>query len=189
MPMFVPCFPYVKICDMMQSFEGQIRIASSDSVLDTYVHALLVLKCLVLSFSIHMFVPLCDMMQSFEGQIQVASSDSVLDTYVHALRILKCLVLSFSMHMFVPCFSHVKILNIKGRIGVRSLDTVLDAYVCSLLEKDEGPPHEKKFVSAVKIPTEDGIFYITGDKKSRVKEADNSAASCMIQSLKELRYL
>ncbi|XP_012442277.2 ribonuclease 3-like protein 2 [Gossypium raimondii] len=57
------------------------------------------------------------------------------------------------------------------------------------LEKDEGPPHEKKFVSAVKIPTEDGIFYITGDKKSRVKEAENSAASCLIQSLKEMRYL
>ncbi|XP_022717906.1 ribonuclease 3-like protein 2 [Durio zibethinus] len=57
------------------------------------------------------------------------------------------------------------------------------------LEKDEGPPHEKKFISAVKIPTEDGIFYTTGDEKSRVKEAENSAASCMIRSLQESGYL
>ncbi|MFQ6641933.1 hypothetical protein Gotur_014985 [Gossypium turneri] len=145
MPMFVPCFSYVKICDMMQSFEGQIRVASSDSVLDTYVHALLILKCLVLSFS---------------------------------------------MHMFVPCFSYVKILKDgSGFCVVIVLTKFRRTMPGSRLEKDEGPPHEKKFVSAVKIPTEDGIFYITGDKKSRVKEAENSAASCLIQSLKEMRYL
>ncbi|XVF33960.1 hypothetical protein REPUB_Repub18cG0016100 [Reevesia pubescens] len=57
------------------------------------------------------------------------------------------------------------------------------------LEKDEGPPHEKKFISSVKIPTEDGTFYITGEEKSRVKEAENSAASCMIRSLQESGYL
>ncbi|GMJ15995.1 RNASEIII-LIKE 2, RNAse THREE-like protein 2 [Hibiscus trionum] len=58
-----------------------------------------------------------------------------------------------------------------------------------VLEKDEGPPHEKKFTSAVKIPTEDGILYISGDKRSRVKEAENSAASYMIRALQESVYL
>ncbi|XWS09769.1 hypothetical protein CRYUN_Cryun39dG0017800 [Craigia yunnanensis] len=57
------------------------------------------------------------------------------------------------------------------------------------LEKDEGRPHEKKFVSSVKIPTVDGTLYITGDEKSRVKEAENSAASFMIRALQENGYL
>ncbi|XVE50706.1 hypothetical protein DITRI_Ditri01bG0184700 [Diplodiscus trichospermus] len=57
------------------------------------------------------------------------------------------------------------------------------------LEKDEGRPHEKKFVSSVKIPTVDGTLYITGDEKSRVKEAENSAASFMIRALQESSYL
>ncbi|OMP04391.1 hypothetical protein COLO4_09700 [Corchorus olitorius] len=57
------------------------------------------------------------------------------------------------------------------------------------LEKDEGPPHEKKFVSSVKVPTVDGILYITGDEKARVKEAENSAASFMIRALQESNYL
>lgn len=57
------------------------------------------------------------------------------------------------------------------------------------LEKDEGRPHEKKFVSSVKIPTVDGTFYIAGDEKSRVKEAENSAASFMIRALQESGYL
>ncbi|KAK8479463.1 hypothetical protein V6N13_134092 [Hibiscus sabdariffa] len=57
------------------------------------------------------------------------------------------------------------------------------------LEKDEGPPHEKKFISAVLIPTNDGILYITGDEKFRVKEAENSAASYMIRALQESGYM
>ncbi|XP_021287715.1 ribonuclease 3-like protein 2 isoform X2 [Herrania umbratica] len=57
------------------------------------------------------------------------------------------------------------------------------------LEKDEGRPHEKIFVSSVKIPTVDGALYITGDEKSRVKEAENSAASFMIRALQESGYL
>ncbi|XP_050246830.1 ribonuclease 3-like protein 2 isoform X2 [Quercus robur] len=57
------------------------------------------------------------------------------------------------------------------------------------LEKDEGPPHDKKYVSSVKIPTVDGVLYIEGDEKSRVKEAQNSAASLIIRALQESNYL
>ncbi|XWS09767.1 hypothetical protein CRYUN_Cryun39dG0017600 [Craigia yunnanensis] len=57
------------------------------------------------------------------------------------------------------------------------------------LEKDEGRPHEKKFVSSVKIQLVDGTRYVTGDEKSTVKDAENSAASFMIRDLQESGYL
>ncbi|KAL4618923.1 hypothetical protein ACB092_06G046000 [Castanea dentata] len=57
------------------------------------------------------------------------------------------------------------------------------------LEKDDGPPHDKKYVSSVQIPTVDGILYIEGDEKSRVKEAQISAASWIIRALQESNCL
>ncbi|XP_019435621.1 PREDICTED: ribonuclease 3-like protein 2 isoform X2 [Lupinus angustifolius] len=57
------------------------------------------------------------------------------------------------------------------------------------IENDAGPPHEKKFVCSVKIATEEGRFEMTGDEKSRVKDAENSAASLMIRALQESNYL
>ncbi|KAL4642313.1 hypothetical protein ACB092_02G007000 [Castanea dentata] len=57
------------------------------------------------------------------------------------------------------------------------------------LEKHEGPPHDKKCVLSVQIPTVDGILYIEGDEMSRVKEAQNSAASWIVRALQESNYL
>ncbi|ONI13400.1 hypothetical protein PRUPE_4G219200 [Prunus persica] len=57
------------------------------------------------------------------------------------------------------------------------------------IEKDEGPSHEKRFMSSVKISTIDGVLYMKGDEKSRVRDADNSAASLMIRALQEYRYI
>ncbi|GLT57512.1 hypothetical protein SLA2020_304800 [Shorea laevis] len=57
------------------------------------------------------------------------------------------------------------------------------------VEKDGGPPHEKKYVCAVQVPTADGVLYMTGDEKSRVKDAENSAASFLIRALQESNYL
>jgi len=57
------------------------------------------------------------------------------------------------------------------------------------IEKDSGPSHEKKFVCAVQIPTADGILQMSGDEKSRVKDAENSAASLMIRALQQYNYL
>ncbi|GAV81958.1 dsrm domain-containing protein/Ribonuclease_3 domain-containing protein, partial [Cephalotus follicularis] len=55
--------------------------------------------------------------------------------------------------------------------------------------KDEGPSHEKKFECSVQIVTADSMLSMTGDEKSRVKDAENSAASLMIHLLQESDYL
>lgn len=57
------------------------------------------------------------------------------------------------------------------------------------IENDMGPPHEKKFVCSVQIATVDGILYVTGDERTRVKDAENSAASSMIRALQDTDYL
>ncbi|CAJ1971424.1 unnamed protein product [Sphenostylis stenocarpa] len=53
------------------------------------------------------------------------------------------------------------------------------------IEKDSGPSHEKRFVCAVEITTEEEeqILQMSGDEKSRVKDAENSAASLMLMAL------
>ncbi|KAM4092292.1 hypothetical protein ACB094_06G028000 [Castanea mollissima] len=51
--------------------------------------------------------------------------------------------------------------------------------------KEEGPPHAKKYVYLVQIETEDGGLCTEGEEKSKVKEAKNSAASCIIRALFE----
>ncbi|KAL4618844.1 hypothetical protein ACB092_06G039400 [Castanea dentata] len=51
--------------------------------------------------------------------------------------------------------------------------------------KEEGPPHAKKYVYLVQIETEDGGLSMEGEEKSKVKEAKNSAASCIIRALFE----
>lgn len=57
------------------------------------------------------------------------------------------------------------------------------------IENDAGPPHEKKFVCSVKITTVEGTFEMLGDEKSRVKDAENSAASFMIRALQESNHM
>ncbi|KAG7953870.1 hypothetical protein I3843_12G131100 [Carya illinoinensis] len=57
------------------------------------------------------------------------------------------------------------------------------------IEKDAGPPHERKFVCSVQVATIGGTFFMVGDEKSRVKEADSSAASYLIRALHESNYL
>ncbi|KAA8523646.1 hypothetical protein F0562_010069 [Nyssa sinensis] len=55
--------------------------------------------------------------------------------------------------------------------------------------KEEGPAHERKFICSVHIETVDGLFYVMGEEKSRVKDAENSAASLMIRGLQESKYI
>ncbi|RDY07981.1 Ribonuclease 3-like protein 2, partial [Mucuna pruriens] len=57
------------------------------------------------------------------------------------------------------------------------------------IEKDSGPSHEKRFVCAVQIATGDGVIQMSGYEKSRVKDAENSAASLMILAMQELVQL
>ncbi|KAM4092293.1 hypothetical protein ACB094_06G028100 [Castanea mollissima] len=49
--------------------------------------------------------------------------------------------------------------------------------------KEEGPSNDKKYVCSVQIETLDGGLSMQGEEKSRVKEAENSAASCLIRAL------
>lgn len=44
-------------------------------------------------------------------------------------------------------------------------------------------------MSSVQIATTDGVLFIMGDEKSRVKDAENSAASMMLRALRESTYL
>lgn len=56
-------------------------------------------------------------------------------------------------------------------------------------EKEEGPAHGRKYVCSVEIETEGVKLCMAGAEKSRVKEAENSAASFMIHSLVQSNYL
>lgn len=57
------------------------------------------------------------------------------------------------------------------------------------IEKEVGLAHEKRFISSVEIETIDEKLFMMGDEKSRVREAENSAASIMIQKLVQDSYL
>ncbi|CAK8538839.1 unnamed protein product [Lathyrus sativus] len=57
------------------------------------------------------------------------------------------------------------------------------------IEKDEGTSQDKKFVSAVQIVTPAATLQMSGDEKSRVKDAENSAASLMIRALQHHKYV
>lgn len=57
------------------------------------------------------------------------------------------------------------------------------------VEKEVGLAHEKKFISSVEIETADVKLFMLGDEKSRVREAESSAASMMIHSLVESSYV
>ncbi|KAK4343996.1 hypothetical protein RND71_037090 [Anisodus tanguticus] len=53
------------------------------------------------------------------------------------------------------------------------------------IEKEVGPAHDKRFICSVKVPVAEGVLFVTGEEKSRVKEAENSAASAMIWVLQD----
>ncbi|KAI5433297.1 hypothetical protein KIW84_020541 [Lathyrus oleraceus] len=62
-------------------------------------------------------------------------------------------------------------------------DNALQDLPKECIVKDEGTPQDKKFVTAVQIATPSATLQMSGDEKSRVKDAENSAASLMIRAL------
>ncbi|KAJ4827510.1 hypothetical protein Tsubulata_040553, partial [Turnera subulata] len=56
-------------------------------------------------------------------------------------------------------------------------------------EQESGPSHGKRFVCSVQIPTVHGVLFTKGDEKTRVKDAENSAASAMLYTLQGSKYL
>ncbi|KAH9622866.1 hypothetical protein KSS87_007869 [Heliosperma pusillum] len=57
------------------------------------------------------------------------------------------------------------------------------------VEKELGLAHEKKFICSVEIETAEAKLFMMGDERSKVREAENSAASLMIRSLVESNYV
>ncbi|XP_057962894.1 ribonuclease 3-like protein 2 [Malania oleifera] len=51
------------------------------------------------------------------------------------------------------------------------------------VEEEFGPAHDKRFVCAVEMETTSGILVIIGDARSRIKDAENCAASMMLLRL------
>ncbi|OVA09762.1 Ribonuclease III domain [Macleaya cordata] len=56
------------------------------------------------------------------------------------------------------------------------------------VEKEVGPAHERRFVCSVQIETVSGTFLTSGDIKSKVKDAENSAASMMLRGLEDPKF-
>ncbi|KAL3733442.1 hypothetical protein ACJRO7_022895 [Eucalyptus globulus] len=54
---------------------------------------------------------------------------------------------------------------------------------------ESGPPHNKKFACTVQIATSDGVYTMEGETRSRVKDAENCAASLMCRALHQYNYL
>ncbi|XP_009760521.1 ribonuclease 3-like protein 2 isoform X2 [Nicotiana sylvestris] len=53
------------------------------------------------------------------------------------------------------------------------------------IEKEIGPAHNRSFTCSVQVSIGENMFSVMGDEKSRVKDAENSAALAMIQGLQE----
>ncbi|PHT35394.1 hypothetical protein CQW23_23094 [Capsicum baccatum] len=56
------------------------------------------------------------------------------------------------------------------------------------VEKEIGPAHDRRFICSVQIVIAEGMLFLMGDEKSRVKDAENSAALAMIRSLQESKF-
>lgn len=54
--------------------------------------------------------------------------------------------------------------------------------VCRI-EKQVGPSHDRRFICSVQVAVAKGVAFVTGEEKTRVKDAENSAASAMIWGL------
>ncbi|XP_057473108.1 ribonuclease 3-like protein 2 isoform X1 [Actinidia eriantha] len=57
------------------------------------------------------------------------------------------------------------------------------------IEKMEGPSHERKYTCSVQIKTVNTELFVSGEEKSRVRVAENSAAFLMIRELIESKSL
>lgn len=51
------------------------------------------------------------------------------------------------------------------------------------IQKQVGPAHDKRFICSVEVAVVEGVLRALGEEKSRVKDAENSAASAMVWHL------
>ncbi|GJZ68624.1 ribonuclease 3-like protein 2 [Tanacetum coccineum] len=52
-----------------------------------------------------------------------------------------------------------------------------------------GPAHDRRYTSSVEIDVSNKVFVVTGDERSRVKDAENSAASVMFCALQKYGFI
>ncbi|XP_073120413.1 ribonuclease 3-like protein 2 isoform X1 [Henckelia pumila] len=57
------------------------------------------------------------------------------------------------------------------------------------IQEEIGLSHKKKYICSVEIEITEGILFMKGNEKSKLKEAENSAASAMLLGLQESKYL
>ncbi|KAL3851186.1 hypothetical protein ACJIZ3_013068 [Penstemon smallii] len=57
------------------------------------------------------------------------------------------------------------------------------------IQKEVGRAHEKRYLCSVEIQITEGLLFVYGNEKSKLKEAENSAASIMLHSLHGSKYL
>ncbi|CAI9755041.1 unnamed protein product [Fraxinus pennsylvanica] len=57
------------------------------------------------------------------------------------------------------------------------------------VDTEVGHSHEKKYVCSVQIEINESILLSTGNKKTRIRDAENSAASAMLRGLRESKYV
>ncbi|GFP79106.1 ribonuclease 3-like protein 2 [Phtheirospermum japonicum] len=57
------------------------------------------------------------------------------------------------------------------------------------IQSETGRAHEKSYKCSVEIEISEGVLFVTGGERPRVKEAENSAASVMIRGLKDSKYI
>ncbi|KAL7249231.1 hypothetical protein ACSBR1_011395 [Camellia fascicularis] len=55
--------------------------------------------------------------------------------------------------------------------------------------KEEGPSHERKFLCSVQVETVKCVLFAEGDERSKVKDAENSAALSLIHGLQESKFI
>ena len=65
---------------------------------------------------------------------------------------------------------------------------VLVFFFSCRIEHELGPAHDRRYIASVQIELSDKIFFMKGEERSKVKDAENSAASSMFYSLRELGY-
>ncbi|KAL2483734.1 Ribonuclease 3-like protein 2 [Forsythia ovata] len=57
------------------------------------------------------------------------------------------------------------------------------------VDREVGRSHEKKYVCSVQIKINESVLLSTGSEKTRIRDAENSAASAMLYGLRESKYI
>ncbi|CAI9755040.1 unnamed protein product [Fraxinus pennsylvanica] len=57
------------------------------------------------------------------------------------------------------------------------------------VDREVGRSHEKKYVCSVQIEINESVLLSTGNEKTRIRDAENSAASAMLRGLRESKYV